>query len=185
MPPLPYNYMLAKDIDWFFNTAERSFHVASAGSILPWLVNDDEWLGHLHHMVANLPDICSNQEIIYNTPLIEERMRRITRQWEESQIRPELVDSPKVSLEEFSIELSYLRSFQEMARKGFVSLDKWRIEDPFDDQFYWVCRPNRPIYIDGIGIPSLERLANPEILETAPETFSLYGTVDWGFGGRI
>lgn len=45
----------------------------------------------------------------------------------------------------------YLESFLSMARKGFVSLDRTNLTDPYDNTYHIVCMPSQhPTIITGL-----------------------------------
>lgn len=59
-------YLLNHDIDWFCRSKGIYIHVASAGGMIPRHINDDEYLRYVQHRVAMMPDLYSNQDIVYN-----------------------------------------------------------------------------------------------------------------------
>lgn len=115
------NYMLTHDIDWFCIINGVYVHVASAGGILPEEMNDRDELRQLQHNVSVAQYIFSEDEIEYNENFLDAR-------FVEAKDRAE-----------------YIKSFTDMARKGFVSLDRTNWLDPNDNTYHIVCRPSQNI----------------------------------------
>lgn len=127
-------YYESHDIDWFCVVNGVYIHVASAGGIIPNVVNDDERLRAIQHQVAVLPYICDEDVIAYN----EQAIANI------------------VNMNNAKAKSQYLASFKEMARKGFVSIDKTNIDDRTDNHYHIVCRPrNQNLKPKGIDVPSV------------------------------
>jgi hypothetical protein len=130
------NYLFAKDIDWFFRIDHVYIHVASAGGLLPEVINDREKLRLYQRAVFLAPDKFTNEEILINQQFLNER-------FEENEVFEEDDDA----------RLNYLRSFLAMARKGFVSMDRTNLEDLTDQTYHIVCMPS---YLDDVkGLPEL------------------------------
>lgn len=125
-------YIVNHDIDWFCVVNGVYIHVASAGGIIPDVVNDVRRLRTIQHLVALLPYICDEDGIEYNEQAI----------------------TNMVDLNDAEARAQYIESFKEMACKGFVSIDKTNIEDGADNHYHIVCRPNNHVLKpDGIDIP--------------------------------
>lgn len=136
MAQYPDSYILAKDIDWFFKMNSQYIHVASAGGKLPAIINDREKLRQIQYQVFNLPYIYSVEEILINEPFIRQLLSPQINE------RPELYDS-------------YIESFVDFSRKGFISYDRTEVTDNFSNLYHIVCRPsslNKDIHIDNIPI---------------------------------
>lgn len=132
-------YLYSKDIDWFCVINGYYVHVASAGDLLPAVINDREILRDLQHQVAIAEDIFNDDEIIVNDVFLQNRFQGVQNQ----------VDS-------------YLESFISMARKGFISIDKTRFGDPEDKNYHIVCRPREPRALQGYnGIHIFEGIHEP------------------------
>lgn len=112
-------YLLNHDIDWFFIANGFYVHAASAGGSLPDQINDIEKLIEVQYQVEQLPDIYSNDDIVYNNTVINNLLR---------------INGEKGRRQ-------YIESFTAMARKGFVSFDRTNILDPTNNQYHLVCRP--------------------------------------------
>ena len=115
----PESYIYNHDIDWFFVANGVYYHVASAGGGLPDQINDDEYLRKIQHQVELLPDIYTDEEIVYN----EEAIAGV--------------------LGENGVKggAHYIESFTAMSRKGFVSIDRTNIGDLEDNKYHVVCWP--------------------------------------------
>ena len=112
-------YISNHDIDWFCIVNGTYIHVASAGGSLPSQINDDERLRQTQHQVGLLQDIYSDNEIEFN----------------EEGITAAIGNDAKGRVQ-------YVESFAAMARKGFASFDRSNIEDPSDNRYHLVCKPN-------------------------------------------
>ena len=115
-------YLLSKDIDWFININGIYMHFASAGGLLPDVVNDREKLRMIQHQVSQLPDLFQEEamEIQTNSNFISFLLDK--RDSEESYTQ-------------------YLASFAHFARKGFISFDRTEINNPFSNHYHAVCSP--------------------------------------------
>lgn len=122
-------YMRSKDIDWFCIINERYVHIASAGAILPDVINDREKLRNLQREVFYLPEIFTNDELLYNKNVIQ-------------------------TLHNNNAEgqSNYLRSFEKMARKGFISIDRTNYYDPDDQNYHIVCMPKQLLQHEGLKL---------------------------------
>lgn len=113
-------YLFSHDIDWYCNVNGIYIHVASAGGRLPTQINDDITLRRIQYQVEQLPDIFSDEEIIYNDVVIANVLGQNGEKdrWQ------------------------YIESFSAMARKGFASFDRTNIANPDDNRYHLVCFPN-------------------------------------------
>lgn len=117
-------YMRTKDIDWFCIINGYYVHIASAGAVLPDIINDRNKLREMQKAVYRLPDIYNDEDLMNNERVIVELQGN--------------KNNPK-------FREDYLRSFQAMARKGFISLDRTKFEDPDDSYYHVVCMPRYPL----------------------------------------
>lgn len=115
------NYMLNHDIDWFCIINGVYVHVASAGGIIPESMRDRDELRKLQHNVSIAPDIFVDEDIEYNEQFLNNHF-------------------PDAKGRE-----DYVRSFREMARKGFVSMDRTNWTNPDSNIYHVVCRPKRNV----------------------------------------
>ena len=97
-------YQLAHDIDWFCKIGNTPMHFASNCGILPNKVNDKDTNRRIQEQVALMDNVVERREQI-----------AIDRAY----IRARLGDN----IAEGGYE-NYVRSFVEMAMKGFVSFDR-------------------------------------------------------------
>lgn len=114
------NYMLTHDIDWFCIVSGIYVHLASAGGILPLSFRDRDALRTLQHNIAVAPYQYEEEDIMYNDAFLSQRF----------------ADNAKG-------RTSYIVSFREMARKGFVSMDRTNLMKPGDNHYHVVCWPRR------------------------------------------
>lgn len=117
-------YMLSKDIDWFCMINGYYVHIASAGAVLPDIINNREELREIQKAVYRLPDIYRDDELTNNERAIADLQG--------------YMNNPH-------FREDYLRSFKAMARKGFISLDRTELEDPNNPYYHVVCMPPRPL----------------------------------------
>lgn len=122
-------YLLSNDIDWFFSINDVYIHVASAGGIIPEQINNKKKLRNIQRKVFNLPYIFNKEEIIFNETFLRSRFSNIT---DESQ------------------RSNYIRSFVNMAMKGFVSMDRTNLTDLDDNRYHIVCIPKQLEPIKGL-----------------------------------
>lgn len=114
------SYLQSKDIDWFFKCGTAYVHVASAGGYLPKEVNDREKLRAIQYKVFQLPYLFPVERIEVNEELINRMFNN-----------------------EAKSIFAYTESFIDMARRGFVSLDRTNVVEPSDNSYHIVCRPPR------------------------------------------
>ncbi|MDE6787461.1 MAG: hypothetical protein K2J46_10550 [Muribaculaceae bacterium] len=134
------SYIFSKDIDWFFKMNNRYIHVASAGGKLPAIINDREKLRQIQYEVYNLPYIFSAEEIRINQGFIRQLLS------------PQLNDNPQ-------LYDSYVESFINFARKGFISCDRTEIENEMSNIYHVVCVP--PSFDFGLQIENIPIIINP------------------------
>ena len=104
------HYMQYHDIDWFCKINNTPCHFASAGGLLPEPLMERKLLRKLQRDVCRAEYIYEENEISYN----EEFLRNRFRNDEEG-------------------KKAYIRSFKEMARKGFISFDRTNLFNPYDN----------------------------------------------------
>lgn len=119
-------YIQSKDIDWFCVIGGVYCHIASAGGALPEHINDREKLRELQKRVFEAQNIFEKEEIFINHDFLLQRFGR----YEDNSDAIE----------------AYLDSFRNMARKGFVSIDRTNVVDIYDSIYHIVCYP--PIRVD-------------------------------------
>lgn len=122
----PIDYMYSKDIDWFCIINNLYVHVASAGGLLPDIINDRNKLRKIQKQVFDLPYILDDNDIIINSRFINERFN---------------------NNEDIA---NYLSSFIDIAKKGFISMDRTNLLDPDDQTYHIVCmpKPNKIIQLE-------------------------------------
>ena len=115
-------YQRTRDIDWFFQYQGRNIHVASNGGKLPEFVNDIHRLRKEQAEVSLLEDT-GNAPVRVNDEYVDPRMIILR------QNSPIKQDEEKM----LSSKNDYLRSFVDMAKKGFYSYDR-----DLDDKYKYV-----------------------------------------------
>lgn len=133
-------YLLSHDIDWFFFINKKYIHVASAGGIIPEQINDIDKLRNIQRKVFELPSIFEEGEIILNEAFLDNRFN--------NKIYGEHQRS------------NYLRSFMDMSRKGFISLDRTNLNNWEDNTYHIVCMPPKHNSLE-----ELQEIFKVELLE--------------------
>ncbi len=121
------DYMYSKDIDWFCVINKNYIHVASAGGILPEPINNRDKLRKIQKQVFDLPHIFTNEEIIINQRFLNYRFDN-----EED-------------------KSNYLQSFIDMAKKGFISMDRTNLSDLDEQIYHIVCMPASPRPLEALN----------------------------------
>ena len=134
--------MLTRDIDWFCIVNGIYVHLASAGGILPMSFRDRDTLRTLQHNVAMAPYLFEEEDVVENEEFLNQRF----------------ADNPKG-------RESYVVSFREMARKGFVSMDRTNLTDPYDNRYHIVCMPRNldERSLQELEIPVISNDERPEL----------------------
>ena len=137
-------YQRTRDIDWFFRKGNRCYHVASNGGLLPDFVNDVLRLREEQANVSSLDNIYESiDDVNLNHQYVNERIKRIIEQYRIYNNEQEIP-----SIEE--MKKAYLKSFIEMAKKGFYSYDR-ALEG--DSKYVLICGPQEPILkIEGLQL---------------------------------
>lgn len=117
-------YIHSKDIDWFCIIGGVFCHIASAGGLLPDIVNDREKLRDLQKRVFESDYIFEEEEIVVNRAFLNQ-------QFGYNQ----------------EAQSDYLASFVSMARKGFISFDRTNVMDLSDQIYHIVCYPQNPLVL--------------------------------------
>lgn len=115
-------YIYSKDIDLFCIIGDAFCHVASAGGMIPDVINDREKLRDLQKRVFDSDFIFDKKDIVVNEDFLNQQFG-----------------------EDEEARTAYVHSFLNMARKGFVSLDRTNVMDLNDNTYHIVCYPKHPI----------------------------------------
>ena len=142
-------YIHSKDIDWFCIIGDVFCHVASAGGMIPDVINDREKLRSLQKRVFDSNFIFDEEDIVVNEPFLNQHFGN-----------------------DEEARAVYLHSFMSMARKGFVSFDSTNVMDLNDQTYHIVCYPKNPIRLQGFhdiykvegNVPQKE-LSNIQLLD--------------------
>ena len=126
-------YLYSRDIDWFCIIGGFFCHIASAGGLLPDVVNDREKLRDIQKRVFDMDYAIGNEEIGFNNEFLYQRFGND-------------IESREV----------YLSSFIQMSRKGFVSLDRSNVMDITDQTYHVVCYPRRIIELNLLDLPQTD-----------------------------
>jgi len=113
---IPGTYLHTHDIDWFCKLRDGYIHVASAGGDLPNCINNWQIIKKTTNQVSLLPEIA---EVIRNEDVI-------------THIKADLIEKE-----------TYYCTFEIMASKGFISIDKSNISDINDRLYHIVCYPKK------------------------------------------
>lgn len=134
--------MLTRDIDWFCIVNGIYVHLASAGGILPMSFRDRDTLRTLQHNVAMAPYLFEEEDVVDNEAFLNQRF----------------ADNRKG-------RESYVVSFREMARKGFVSMDRTNLQNPYDNRYHIVCMPRNldERSLQELEIPVISNDERPEL----------------------
>ena len=136
-------YFNTHDIDWFFLSGNRLFHIASAGGILPEEIKSfDLEESYLYVVSRNLnisEDLVTEclDGILTGNTNVEVEVNK---------------DYLNTSFTDNSDEekKNYLRSFVEMALRGCYSFDRTKVEDPEDNLYHLVAWPHNDKKADAI-----------------------------------
>lgn len=126
-------YLYSRDIDWFCIIGGVFCHVASAGGLLPDVVNDREKLRDIQKRVFDMDYAIGNEEIGFNNEFLYQRFGN-----------------------DIGSREAYLSSFIQMSRKGFVSLDRTNVMDITDQTYHVVCYPRRIIELNLLDLPQTD-----------------------------
>lgn len=134
--------MLTRDIDWFCIVNGIYVHLASAGGILPMSFRDRDTLRTLQHNVAMAPYLFEEEDVVDNEAFLNQRF----------------ADNRKG-------RESYVVSFRDMARKGFVSMDRTNLQNPYDNRYHIVCMPRNldERSLQELEIPVISNDERPEL----------------------
>ena len=116
------NYLRTHDIDWFCIIGDVFCHVASAGGMIPDVINDREKLRGLQKRVFDSDFIFDEDDIVVNESFLNQHFGN-----------------------DEEARTAYLHCFMSMARKGFVSFDRTNVIDLNDQTYHIVCYPKNPI----------------------------------------
>lgn len=119
-------YIYSKDIDWFCIIGDVFCHVASAGGMIPDIINDREKLRALQKRVFVSDFIFDEEDVVVNEIFLNQHFG-----------------------DDEEARTAYVHSFLNMARKGFVSLDRTNVMDLNDNTYHIVCYPLHPIRLQG------------------------------------
>lgn len=111
-------YIYSKDIDWFCIIGDVFCHVASAGGMIPDVINDREKLRGLQKRVFDSDFIFDEDDIVVNESFLNQHFGN-----------------------DEETRTAYLHCFMSMARKGFVSFDRTNVIDLNDQTYHIVCYP--------------------------------------------
>lgn len=124
-------YLLTHDIDWFCRIGNILMHFASNCGMLPKKVNDRDVNRRLQEIVSVAPNQVEREQVIINTKYVRTRLGN------------ELAENA------FN---DYVRTFVEMAMKGFWSFD--RINEDGVDVYIWIAKPSVNVEMELEGLPT-------------------------------
>lgn len=162
--------MLNKDIDWTLQIGQYFLHAASAGGLLPAVIqNDKENNQNRFRIIRKLPDFYTNDQIEVN-PILQDilNINEFTKQYKT------ILEALNIPVGEdvitTYISRLYIPAFQRFARKGFISFDRSNKRDTDHDFYHWVARPkSNPIrhyqLLKEIKLPRLSESILYEIIQ--------------------
>lgn len=123
-------YQLTHDIDWFCMIGNTPMHFASNCGLLPDKVNNRDINRDIQEKVALMEAIVPDREhILVNTKYLRTRLGE--------------------NIAEGGFE-NYVKSFVEMAMKGFISFDR---DLDREDIYVWIAKPDTSIEVQIENIP--------------------------------
>ena len=126
-------YQLTHDIDWFCKIGNTPMHFASNCGLLPKKVNDKERNKRIQEQVSLMDNVVDSREHI-----------AINKEYVRARLGDNIVEGGYEN---------YVRTFVNMAMKGFVSCD--RVLD-IEDTYIWIAKPDKEFELGIEGIPSYE-----------------------------
>lgn len=146
---MKYNetYIHTRDIDWFCIINNQYIHVASAGGQIPSQINERDTLRKIQHQVSEAEYIYSDDEILINTAFLRQKFDNVEK-----------------------IE-DYIKSFKDMAKKGFSSFDRTNLCDLNDNKYHMVCQPRKPgkCVLEGNDLVASYNIGIEKMLEITSE----------------
>ena len=133
--------MLNKDIDWFIQIKSELIHVASAGTLLPKVIQHAKE-NHKEKVksIYKLQDFYSNDELEIN-PLLRDILNLEKYVQEYSLVLETLKIPQGDDIIGSYITNLYIPAFSKFARKGFISFDSSGINENNSLLYHWVVRP--------------------------------------------
>lgn len=152
-------YCQTHDIDWFCIINGKPIHVASNGGELPLCFNK-QMIFTQRQYVLDLPDIEGNEVSVIESKYLNDTISEKYQYWSRIRENEEVAQDFMAIFGEFNSRKLYLRSFIQMAKKGFYSFD--RIDNHEGDSgFYQMLlrpsfqfRPNDriPFFIPDVSV---------------------------------
>ena len=124
-------YQLTHDIDWFCKIGNIPMHFASNCGMLPRKVDNREVNRKIQELVVGAPNLVEREHIIINDVYVRTRI------------------GEEASENAFN---DYVRTFVEMAMKGFMSFD--RLTEDGEDTYVWIAKPSEAVEVNFEGIPT-------------------------------
>ena len=140
-------YLYSRDIDWFCIIGGIFCHVASAGGLLPDVVNDRDKLRDMQKRVFDMDYIFRDEDIYINQDFLYQRFGN-------NQKNQEAYLYSFIRYFKNHVKI-YLYSFIKMSRKGFVSLDRTNVMDITDHTYHVVCYPKHIIKLNIQDLPNI------------------------------
>lgn len=130
---MKYNrlYQMTHDIDWFCKIGNISMHFASNCGMLPNKVNDRDVNRKIQELVTDAPNLVEREQVIINDMYVRTRL------------------GEEAGENEFN---DYVRTFVEMAMKGFWSFD--RLIEEGEDIYMWIAKPSAMIEVNFEDLPT-------------------------------
>ena len=157
--------MLNKDIDWFLQIQSRRIHVASAGGMLPYIIQrEKDYNEERFRIISQLPDLYADEELEVN-PLLR-TLLHIDKLEEEYGLVLETLNIPLGNdvIDTYLSKL-YVPAFSKFARKGFISFDNTNFSK--EGLYHWVVKPSKAIlkeWNEGVELNLPVQIGNEEKL---------------------
>ena len=151
------SYQSTRDIDWFFKIGGRNIHVASNGGKIPDFVNDILRLRNEQAKVSMLESLVPLKNIIVNQNVVDGRIQETLKNVSVYQYD---------GISSDTLKEAYLKSFKEMASKGFYSYDRVLGED---SKYILVCFPSEEVDLSNHHIVLLDATDEIEFSDNEQE----------------
>lgn len=148
------DYIMSRDIDWFFMiNGKYPIHASSFGGTLPKIINNREQNRSIQNMVWSVSEDDNNEYQLRNIP----NDIQYDDQYAEDSIKENNLDDHD------DAKRNYLLPFITMSVIGFYSFDREKLEDPTDNHYHLVSWPKH----DDAGVANPVKI-DPRIAQILP-----------------
>ena len=137
-------FQLSHDVDLFCKIGSSYCHFATNGGLIPDALNDRKYIGNtIQYIRQELHDVVTDEDIYINEDYVTRRVNYSYSHWNQ-----------ELGLD---FKKEYLRSFLEMARKGFSSYDRDVIPENCqgngsDDIYVLIAKPNNKCHVRNLDL---------------------------------